>query len=238
MIWGHGWADTNCDRLDLRGFMCRLPTTRSTVSKVAKLVNHSLEKGVKLVDLWDVVLKQRWTADTLNRTKDLEHCLNTGLTERVLESMERELNLDETNEKEELEQDRYPQETLETFSLLFFCPPQHLVEAVKLGIFYKNLIENESPRSLVMATMNNIRPNNSNKFDNKNLLHELFNELDNEYNFQLGPALIAISSECQLEEMAKLELPFFTNYKDLINKCIGVGQDCSQLDALVQSSGK
>ena len=152
--------------------------------------------------------------------------------------MERKLNLDETNEKEELEQDRYPQETLETFSLLFFCPPQHLVEAVKLGIFYKNLIENESPRSLVMATMNNIRPNNSNKFDNKNLLHELFNELDNEYNFQLGPALIAISSECQLEEMAKLELPFFTNYKDLINKCIDVGQDCSQLDALVQSSGK
>ena len=110
------------------------------------------------------------------------------------------------------------------------------MEAVKLGIFYKNLIENESPRTLVMATMKHISPN-SNKFDNKNLLHELFTELDKEYNFQLGPALIAISSECQLEEMAKLELPFFTNYKELINKCIGEGQDCSQLDALVQSSG-
>ena len=236
-MWGNGWADKSCDSLDMEGFVCRLPTTRSTFFKVVNLVHRSLEQEVGIEYLWHVVLKHRWTADTLNRTKDLRYCLDTAFTKRVLESVERELKIDETKGKKEFEPDKYLQEALEIFSLIFYCPPQHLVEAIKLGIFYENLIENESPRTLVMATMNNISPNNSNKFENKDLLYKIFTELDKEYNFQLGPALIAISSECQLDEMAKLELPFLSNYKDLINKCIGEGQDCSQLDALVQSSG-
>ena len=183
---------------------------------------------MELTHLWSVVLKQRWTTDTLNRTKGLAHCLNTGLTESVLEKIEEELKVDDTNTTNNVDPDKYLQDTLETFSLLYFCPPQRLVEAVKLGIFYKNLIENESPRSLVMATMNNIRPNNSNKFDNKNLLHELFTELDKEYNFQLGPALIALSPSSQLDQLAELDLPYLKDYKDLIAKCVGL-HDCSGL---------
>ena len=181
---------------------------------------------MELTFLWSVVLKQRWTTDTLNRTKGLAHCLNTGLTESALEKIEEELKVD-TNTTNNLDPDKYLQETLETFSLFYFCPPQRLVEAVKLGIFYKNLIENESPRTLVMATMKHISPN-SNKFDNKNLLHELFTELDKEYNFQLGPALIALFPSSQLDQLAKLDLPYLKDYKDLIAKCVGL-QDCSGL---------
>ena len=234
---GPAWADHDCEdeAKFVKGSVCRLATTISYFGKIAKLVHQSREQQVEMSEIWRVVLDQRWTAATLNNTKGSEYCYNTIEEDVVIEKIRTELNVEDTNTTNNVDPDKYLQETLETFSLLFFCPPQHLVEAVKLGIFYKNLIKNESPRTLVMATMNSLRPNNW--FENKNLLNELFTELDKEYNFQLGPALIAISSERQLEEMVILELPFFANYKELINKCIGEDQDCSQLDALVQSSG-
>ena len=79
-----------------------------------------------------------------------------------------------------------------------------------------------------MATMNSISPSNSNKFENKDLLYKIFNELDKEYNFQLGPALIALSPSSQLDQLAELDLPFLKDYKDLIAKCVGL-HDCSGL---------
>ena len=128
--------------------------------------------------------------------------------------------------------------TLEVFSLLYFCPPQHLLEAIKLGIFYRYLLENENLRTLVMAVMNNISPKEADAIENKDLLHEFFTGLDKEFDLQLEPALVALSSELELEEMSRLELPIIASYKDPINKCIGEEQNCSQLDSLVQSSGK
>ena len=105
--------------------------------------------------------------------------------------------------------DKYLPEVLEAFSLLYFCPPHHLVEAVKLGVFYENLLEHENLRTVVMATMNNIMPDN--QFENMNLLHEFFNELDKEYNFMLGPALITLSSASQLKQLAQLDLPYLAD---------------------------
>ena len=232
-LFGQGWGDANCENQyqDVEGFICRLPTTMSTFFKVAKFVDQILKQGVELADLWYVVLKQRWAAD------NLVYCPDAALTGRALESIERELIVDEKSEQEDFDPENL-QAILEVFSLLYFCPPQHLVEAIKLGIFYRNLLENENLRTLVMAVMYNISPRQANRFENKDLLHELFNEMDKEYDFQLGPALIALSSELELEKTAKLELPFLASYNDIIKKCIGESQNCSQLDSLVQSSGK
>ena len=229
LMWEDGWADANCE--GIRGFICRLPTTTSTFFKVAKFVDQVLKQGVELADLWYVVLKQRWAAD------NLVHCPDPALTGRALESIERELIADEKSEQEDFDPDNL-QATLEIFSLLYFCPPQQLVEAIKLGIFYRNLLENENLRTLVMAVMNNISPKEADAIENKDLLHEFFTGLDKEFDLQLEPALVALSSELELEEMSRLELPIIASYKDPINKCIGEEQNCSQLDSLVQSSGK
>ena len=88
-----------------------------------------------------------------------------------------------------------------------------------------------------MATMNNIKVEYTEQFENKNLLHEFFKELDGEYNFQLGPSLIALSSASQLKQMATLDLPYLKDYQELIKQCVD-SHDCSQLDHLVQSSGE
>ena len=226
---GPAWADHDCEdeAKFVKGSVCRLATTISNFGKIAKLVHQSREQQVEMSEIWRVVLDQRWTAATLNNTKGSDHCYNTIEEDVVIEKIRTELKIKDTNTTNNVDPDKYLQETLETFSLFYFCPPQRLVEAVKLGIFYKNLIENESPRTLVMATMKHISPN-SNKFDNKNLLHKIFNELDKEYNFQLGPALIALFPSSQLDQLAKLDLPYLKDYKDLIVQCVGL-HDCSGL---------
>ena len=237
-LWVAGWADLDCadeQHKIVEGFICRLPTAMSIFVNTAKLVHQSLEQGVDPTDLWQVVSKQRWTADILNRTKGSAYCLGAAQTEIVVENIESELNIKDRNTTKEF--DKYLPQVLETFALLYFCPPQHLVEAVKLGLFYENLLENENLRAVVMATMNNIKVENRNHFENKNLLHEFFKELDGEYNFQLGPSLIALSSASQLKQMATLDLPYLKDYQDLIKKCVD-DHDCSQLDHLVQSSGE
>ena len=153
---GDVWVDTQCDNQGIGGFICRLPTTTSTFFKVAKFVDQILKQGVELADLWYVVLKQRWAAD------NLVHCPDAA---RILESIERELIVDETSEQEDFDPADNLQATLEVFSLLYFCPPHHLVEAIKLGIFYRNLLENENLRTLVMAVMYNISPRQANRFE-------------------------------------------------------------------------
>ena len=168
----------------------------------------------------------------MKSTSGSAHCLNTAQAENVVERIEAELNIVDTKD---FDPDKYLPEVLEAFSLLYFCPPHHLVEAVKLGVFYENLLEHENLRTVVMATMNNIMPDN--QFENMNLLHEFFNELDKEYNFMLGPALITLSSASQLKQLAQLDLPYLADYKDLINKCIN-DSDSPHLEGLVERSGE
>ena len=101
----------------------------SILGKVTKLIHHSLDQGVELQDLWRVILKHRWTEDILKSTSGSAHCLNTAQAENVVERIEAELNIVDTKD---FDPDKYLPEVLEAFSLLYFCPPHHLVEAVKL----------------------------------------------------------------------------------------------------------
>ena len=244
ILRGHGWGDLDCEDEynQVAGFVCSRATPRSNFGTLARLVHQSLEQGRDLTHLWKVILKHRWTADILNTTKESAFCLDPLDEESVLVKIEAELDVVAPNATKDFDPDKYIPQVLEAFSLLHFCPPQHLVEAVKLGLFYKNLLEKENSteheklQAVVMATMNNIRPDN--RFENIDLLHEIFNEINKGYNFQLGPALIALSSASQLKQVAALDLPFANQtVKDLISECVD-GQDCSHLDDLVQSSGK
>ena len=68
------------------------------------------------------------------------------------------------------------------------------------------------------------------------LLYEFFIKLDDEYDFQLGPTLLSLSSASQLEQMLKLDLPYLKEHKQMIRKCLD-GQDCAELDDVLQNPG-
>ena len=164
----------------------------------------------------------------MKSTSGSAHCLNTAQAENVVERIEAELNIVDTKD---FDPDKYLPEVLEAFSLLYFCPPHHLVEAVKLGVFYENLLEHENLRTVVMATMNNIMPDN--QFENMNLLHEFFNELDKEYNFMLGPSILALAATPQLRQLAKADFHFLEDYSQNIQHC---NPNCDRMVDLTNGS--
>ena len=91
-------------------------------------------------------------------------------------------------------------------------------------------------RTVVLTLMNMIKPEDIGQNENINLLYELFNKLDDEYDFQLGPTLLSLSSTPQLRQMSKLDLPYLREYKPMIKKCVE-RQDCVELDEVLQSPG-
>ena len=60
--------------------------------------------------------------------------------------------------------------------------------------------------------------------------------MDKEFNFNLGPALISLSSSSQLKQLPRLDPPYLKDYEDLVNKCVD-HLDCVEVGNLIQSSG-
>ena len=141
-----------------------------------------------------------------------------------------------TSVEKTLKDENDMQLAIEIFSLLHFCPSALLVDAVKLGLFFEELLEMHSMRTVVMAIMIAIKPEAVSTNESIRLLYEFFNKLDDEYDFQLGPTLLSLSSASQLEQMLKLDLPYLKEHKQMIRKCLD-GQDCAELDDVLQNPG-
>ena len=118
----------------------------------------------------------------------------------------------------------------------FCASAAHLVDAVKQGFFFVQMLTADSMRTVALATMHMMKPEDINKNENINLVYEFFDRLDDEYDFQLGPTLLSLSSNLQLQQMSKLDLPYLRDYVHMINDCIE-RQDCTELDDVLQNRG-
>ena len=118
---------------------------------------------------------------------------------------------------------------IEIFSLLHYCPNPQLVQSVKIGLFYENLLEEESIRTLVLAAINNLK----NNVDKNRRVDEFFVELDKVYKFKLGPTALALASASQLRN---LKIPFIKAFTHQIEQCLE-GVDLTPLMNIVESSG-
>ena len=106
------------------------------------------------------------------------------------------------------------------------------MEAAKLGRFYSKLLEKENMRTVVVATLNTMLHDKVQH--SSHLLDAIFAELDKNYNFMLGPAILALASTSQLRQIANKDYPFLTEYKHQIKDCLGDPKCAtfSQLDFL------
>ena len=106
------------------------------------------------------------------------------------------------------------------------------MEAAKLGFFYSKLLSKENMRTVVVATLNTMLDNEVQY--SSHLLDDIFAELDKNYNFMLGPAILALASTSQLRQIANKDYPFLTEYKHQIKDCLGDPKCAtfSQLDFL------
>ena len=147
------------------------------------------------------------------------YCLGNNKEAEVITRINKKLKLSKSSGERTLKDENDMQLTMEIFSLLHFCPSALLVDAVKLGLFFEELLEMHSMRTFVMAIMIAIKPEAVRTNESIRLLYELFNKLDDEYDFQLGPTLLSLSSTSQLEQMLKLDLPYLKDYNQMIRKC-------------------
>ena len=122
------------------------------------------------------------------------------------------------------------------FVTLRYCP-KSVQESIKLSIFYGELLKDQTLRTIVQATMNNVLPGTTAVEDSTTMIN-FFSDLDRLYNFTDGltPLMIAISSSEQLRELTKLGLPFIDSYNDIINECLN-GSNCKHLYAVTERTG-
>ena len=107
---------------------------------------------------------------------------------------------------------------LDAFSFLHFCLPPNVMESAQLGFFYSTLLEKENMRTVVVATLNTMLDDEVQY--SSHLLDDIFAELDKNYNFMLGPAILALASTSQLRQIVNKDYPFLTEYKHQIKDCL------------------
>ena len=225
------WADVDCDDQfdDVSGFLCRLPTELTIFWKVFQLVVEGRQRGFSHRELWKAALRNRWTIESLQRTRGKHFCLDIPQQLSVVEETNQNLKMKHIYSRKEIwGTDGDLPLVVEIFSLLHFCPPLQLVQSVKLGLFYENLLEEENMRTLVLAALNNLK----NNVDKNSRVDEFFVELDKVYKFKLGPTVLALASASQLRNM---ETPFLKVFTHQIEHCLE-GVDCTPLMHIVQSS--
>ena len=127
---------------------------------------------------------------------------------------------------------------VETFSFLHFCSTPKLIEAVKLGTFLKKLLGEKNAKTLLSATVNTMLQGNVKSTSNKDILHQIFDDLDKVYNFMLGPSILALASTPQLRQMAKADFHFLEDYSQDIQHCLRNPNCNRMIDLTNGSAGK
>lgn len=70
---------------------------------------------------------------------------------------------------------------------------------------------------------------------NKDVLHQIFDELDKVYNFMLGPSILALASTPQLRQLAKSDFHFLKDYTQDIQHCLS-DPNCNRMIDLTDGS--
>ena len=126
------------------------------------------------------------------------------------------------------------------FSFVIYCPES----VINLYQFIDNLTSNQSKRTVLQATLNTIWSG-----DLKNTLYErridgYYNALEKLLKLDYGKILLASASRAKLKSIIENEMPFFRNYSEEVNQCLGgcaeasCRNKCEGLNALMESLGR
>ena len=139
--------------------------------------------------VWAALIKYRWVFGA---------CLEPVEQANLIMQVDEELKITGSAFKRTLLSFEDLPMLIEAFSFIHFCSPPRLTEAAKLGMFYEKLLEDRNAKSFVLATLNNMLQKNIKSVYNKDVVHQIFDELNKVYNFNLGPAILALASTSQL----------------------------------------
>ena len=190
---------------------------------LARILSKSLQLSRTSEEVWNALLKYRWVNGS---------CLDAIEEASVIKHIEEELNITDCESTSFSDKD-LPL-LVETFSVLHFCSPS-LTESIKLETFYEKLLDDGNTKTLLLATVNNMLKGNVKSKYNKDVLNQIFDELDHVYNFMLGPAILSLASTAQLRQLENSDIHFLEGFSQDIQHCL---QDpsCKKLVELTNGS--
>ena len=120
------------------------------------------------------------------------------------------------------------------FYSLVYCS-----ESVQLYQFLHSLLSNQSPRTIIQATVNTIEADSDaiKESSNRKRLAQFYIALDQIFLFKYGKILLALSSPSELESMLAKGRPYFSHFSQEIDHCLS-GASCQGVMDLVQTLGK
>ena len=126
------------------------------------------------------------------------------------------------------------------FVSMVFCSK----DAIKPYLFLDGLLSNESPRTIIKATVNTIQSKTFSKFvsDNNNYIKtmerfkQFYLALDKLFDFQLAKILLATESIPHLQAMRDNDLPYSTKFTKTLDKCL-TGTSCESVMRQVDNLG-
>ena len=122
-------------------------------------------------------------------------------------------------------------EGLKLYATFLYCPDSS--HDVKLDHFYQYILTNHTPRTVIQATINNMKIDHLYDDLTKQKVTNFFHKLDSKLNFAFGKLAIAMSSNVGLQE----DHPFMTKYAEVLQKCLR-GLNCQKLTGNLQELGK
>ena len=221
LMWSGGsdnhWIDHSCNHVGNTGFICQIPTQKSNFWEMLQIVSKTTEENV----VWEKILKIRGSQFSSTA------CLNSSEVAGIIEQLKGETNLTSLTIGSDLNiTEGELVSAIELFSILHFCSPPHLIEAVSLGHFFLELLSEERMETFVTALLKTINDHPDNK-----LLHTFYDVVDNHYNFSLGPLVMALSNSHQLRQLVKYQPAYISNYVGAISQCL------DQQNCAIESSG-
>ena len=131
-------------------------------------------------------------------------------------------------------------EDLETgfllFSAIIYCP-ESVSELFELYQFLSNLVDNETPRTLLQATVTTIKADIIQESLNKKRLNDFYLALETTFNLQFGKILLAIVSKIEMQMIRDKGWPFLESYRDEVNECIA-SESCQGIQDIIKELGK
>ena len=120
----------------------------------------------------------------------------------------------------------------EIFQAIGYCP----IMNIKLFLFFNNLLDNESSRTIVQTIVNLFHSKAIKDRKSKKLMADFYAVLASTLGLEYGNILLATSTKSKLQTVMDNNWPFFTNNTDLVRSCL-LDLNCDFIQEIIQKLG-
>ena len=196
-----------------------------------ELASFARQGNISLDYIWNTVVdyKTKWVHDHKHLAS---WCMDKVTEASAIEDIKTELDLKDVTDTEGVSDIDLELGT-KLFSVLHYCP-NYVVEASKIAIFYENILEKKSLRTIFQTTMNLMNPDY--ETENIKTVKAFYKEMDKLFNFTLESALIALTNTEDVRSLLNASLPYLEKHRTILTNCLEE-DNCAGVENLIGNIG-